>query len=325
MIIAIVLIATGLPLLFWSSGKFVDSAVVVAQALGMSPLLIGILIVGFGTSLPEILVSALAAWQGNPHLALGNAYGSNITNIGLILGFTAALRPVAVPSRILRRELPVLTIITGIAFLQIYDGRLSLADSIVLLLIFSAVMGWSIRRGLSKSKAIRKPEISRTAPSESPPLVRPLLQLLLGLALLLISSKMLVAGAVDIARALGVSDLLIGLTVMALGTSLPELASSVAAVLKGKSDIALGNVIGSNIFNSLMVVGIAGSITPFEVPAIVVVRDLPVMAFFTLLLFLLGYSRQREGKIQRYEGGLLLVLYIGYMILITSSRSIPLA
>lgn len=319
MVIAIVLIVTGLPLLFWSSGKFVDSAVGVAQSLGMSPFLIGIIIVGFGTSAPEILVSAFAAWQGNPNLALGNAYGSNITNIGLILGLTAIMRPVDVPSRILRRELPVLTIIIGIAYLQLFDGTLSRADSIVLLLIFSGFMGWSIRRGLVKSGNIRQPGGTRAASPETAPLVRPLLHLVLGLALLLISSKMLVAGAVDIARSLGVSDLLIGLTIMALGTSLPELASSIAAVLKGKSDLALGNVIGSNMFNSLMVVGIAGAITPFEVPEMVVARDLPVMAFLTILLFVLGFGYRRDGQIKRYEGGLLLGLYIGYMILITSS------
>jgi cation:H+ antiporter len=325
MAIAILLIAAGLPLLVWSSGKFVDGAVGVAHCLGMSPLLIGIIVVGFGTSIPEILVSALAAWQGNPHLALGNAYGSNITNIGLILGLTAIMRPIGVQSHILRRELPILTAITGIALLQLFDGRLSLYDSIVLLLIFSFLIGWSIRQGLVKSEDNLGAEVAQLLPSEQKPLGRPLFQLAFGMVLLIVSSKMLVVGAVNVATALGVSDLLIGLTVMALGTSLPELASSLAAALKGEHDIALGNVIGSNMFNSLMVVGIAGVINPFEVPTMVLVRDLPVMAFFTVSLFLWGFGQRGKGRINRYEGGLLLAMYIGYMTFITSSRSVAIS
>lgn len=312
-LVAIILILSGLPLLFWSSDQFVEGAVDVANCLGMNALLIGIFIVGFGTSVPEMLVSAMAAWHGNPILALGNAYGSNITNIALILGLTAVLKPITVQSQVLRQELPILTVITVIAFIQLFDGHLSRLDSSFLLVIFSLFVGWSIWQGGREPEDNLGLEVAQNLPMDQNRIGRSLVRLVIGLVLLIISSRMLVEGAVDIAQAFGISDLIIGLTIVAVGTSLPELATSIMAIKKGEHDIALGNVIGSNLFNTLVVVGISGMIRPIAVPPEVLFRDFPVMGGLTSLIFVLGFAFRGEGRINRYEGVILLIIYVCYL------------
>lgn len=314
MSLAIAAVIFGLILLVWSADKFVEGAAATARHFGMPALLIGMVIVGFGTSAPEMVVSALASSQGNPGIALGNAYGSNITNIALILGITALISPIAVHSQVLRKELPILTIITFAAAWQLWDGNLSRMDAIVLLLIFAVLMGWTIWQGMQKKTDEFGTEMEQELEQQQMPIKRAVFWLITGLLLLILSSRVLVWGAVEIATALGVSDLIIGLTIVAVGTSLPELASSVIAARKGEHDIALGNIIGSNLFNTLAVVGIAGSIAPMAVSQELLYRDVMTMIVLTLSLFVFGYGFGKQGRINRIEGGILLSAYVAYTV-----------
>ena len=320
MLLPFLAIALGLILLVWSAGKFVEGSAITAGHFGMPPLLIGMVVVGFGTSAPEMVVSALAATQGNPGLALGNAYGSNITNIALILGITALISPIAVHSAVMRKELPILAAVTALAAWQLWDGELTLVDALVLLGVFSVLMAWTIYQGMTAKSDALAAEISGELETRSMSLRAAVGWLIAGLLLLILSSRLLVWGAVDIAQAFGVSDLIIGLTIVAVGTSLPELASSVTAARKGEHDIALGNILGSNLFNTLAVVGIAGVISPMQVAPEILSRDIMVMAALTLSLFILGYGFRGPGRINRVEGGLLLVSFVGYTAYLVSTN-----
>lgn len=320
MALPLLIIALGLIILVFSADWFVEGASSIARHLGMSPLLIGMVIVGFGTSAPELSVSALSALQGNPGIALGNGYGSNITNIGLILGLTALISPIAVQSQILKKELPILFIVTLLAFGQLFDGELSRLDAGLELFLFLSVMIWLTMQGIQKDSADElekemEAELEQHAMSQ----LKAWIWLIGGIALLVASSRMLVWGAVSIAHDLGVSDLIIGLTIVAIGTSLPELASSIAAARKGEHDLAVGNIIGSNLFNTLAVVGLAGSIQPMSIPSEVIYRDWPLMASLTLVLFVMGFDRNGNGRINRFEGSLLIAAYISYTLLLINS------
>lgn len=320
MLLAFLAVIVGLALLVWSADRFVDGAAATARHFGMPALLIGMVIVGFGTSAPEMVVSALAASQGNPGIALGNAYGSNITNIALILGVTAVISPIAVQSRVVRKELPILMAITLLAVWQLWDRDLSRIDAWILLGVFAGIMGWTIFQGLRNKGDTLNGEMEKSLDEHAMPLGRALFWLIVGLVLLVLSSRVLVWGAVTIAQSLGVSDLIIGLTIVAVGTSLPELASSIAATRKGEHDIAVGNVIGSNLFNTLAVVGIAGSISPMAVGAEVLSRDMLVMSLLTASLFVVCYGwRGRPGRINRYEGAALLTCYVAYNVYLATS------
>lgn len=323
MLLPIIAVVIGLVVLVWSADKFVDGAVGVARFCGMSTLLIGMVIVGFGTSAPEMVVSAISAMQDAPELALGNAYGSNIANIALILGVTAIISPVIVIRKALKRDLPILLAVTALSVILVSDGSIGRFDGIVLLLVFAGVMGfniWNEIRQKSKAPETVEPEFDS---AEKPALGKSIMWLLVGLLLLVSSSRALVWGAVEIARALGVSDLLIGLTIVAVGTSLPELASSIAAARKGEDDLAFGNIIGSNLFNTLLVVGIAASIAPMDsFEPSVFNRDMPVMAVLTVLLLLFGLPVRKKridagghriGRINRIEGATFLAIYVGYI------------
>jgi len=312
MISASIAVVAGLVLLLWSADRFVEGAASVARHFGMSALMIGMVIVGFGTSAPEMLVSALASSQGNPGIALGNAYGSNIANIALILGITALVAPIAVKSSVLRKELPILLAVTAFAAWQLMDGQITRLEGFALLGLFAIVMGWSCWHGMRDPEDVMGVEFEQELVEHAMPPVRATFWLLVGLVVLIASSRLLVWGAVEIAIGFGVSDLIIGLTIIAIGTSLPELASSLIAARKGEHDIALGNVVGSNLFNTLAVVGIAGTIHPMTVESAVLYRDLPVMAVLTVSLFALGYGWRGKGRINRIEGGVLLACYIGY-------------
>lgn len=302
----------GLALLVWSAGRFVEGAAATARHFGMPSLLIGMVIVGFGTSTPELVVSVFAAGQGNSGIALGNAYGSNITNISLIMGATALVSPIVVQSRVLRKELPTLIAVTALAAWQLSDGEISRLDAAALLLLFGAIMAWAVREGLRRRSDAFGREVARDLRKADMPLGRAVFWLGAGLALLMASSRALVWGAVEIARALGVSDLIIGLTVVAVGTALPELASSIIAARRGEHDIAMGNIIGSNIANTLLVVGAAGMVHPMRVGPEVLHRDISVMFALTISLFCLSYRRGRAARINRAEGAALLACYIGY-------------
>lgn len=321
MFLAIIALISGLLLLVWSADHFVEGSASTAHHFGMPPLLIGMIIVGFGTSAPEMIVSAISASQGNPGIALGNAYGSNITNIALILGLTSLISPITVHSGVLRKELPLLVSATALTIFLLWDLNLSRTDSIILIIVFAAIMFWTIFQGIQKKTDPLGTEINQEIISE--PVGKALLQLVGGLTILIISSRILVWGAVIAARQFGVSDLVIGLTIVAIGTSLPELASSIAAARKKEHDIALGNILGSNLFNTLSVVGIAGFINPLEVESAVLHRDIPSMTVLTLSLFVIGYGFRGPGRINRIEGVMLLLSYAAYNILLISGVMNP--
>ena len=312
MTLAFIAVVFGLALLVWSADRFVEGSASTARHFGMSPLLIGMVIIGFGTSAPEMVVSALAASQGNPGIALGNAYGSNITNIALILGVTALISPIAVHSQLLRKELPILTLVTALAAWQLWDGEITRLDASVLLAVLGGLMAWIIWQGMQKNEDALGGEIEQELAVRTMPIRPAIFWLVVGLALLIVSSRILVWGAVEIAYGFGVSDLIIGLTIVAVGTSLPELASSIIATRKGEHDMALGNILGSNLFNTLAVVGIAGAIHPMIVEPEVFNRDMLVMATLTLSLFVIGYGFRGPGRINRIEGAVLLACYVGY-------------
>ena len=313
MLLASLAIIAGFALLVWSADRFVEGAAATAKHAGMPPLLIGMVIVGFGTSAPEMVVSAMAALDGSPGLALGNAYGSNIANTGLILGFTALFIPLAVHSKIVRKELPLLLIITCLTGAFLWNGRLERLEAIILLAGFFGLIGWSIFSAMGGKGDVLEGEMESELEVHSMPLGRAIFWLVAGLILLVVSSRMLVWGAVTIAESLGVSDLIIGLTIVALGTSLPELAATVVAARKGEHDIAIGNVVGSNMFNLLAVVGIAGVIAPMsDVPPEVLTRDWPMVVGLTVALFVFGYGIRGPGRINRREGALLLLAYLAY-------------
>lgn len=319
MLLAFAAIIAGLILLVWSADRFIEGAAATAAHLGMPSLLIGMVIIGFGTSAPELAVSAMAAMDGNPGLALGNAYGSNITNIAVIVGFTAVIAPIAVHSQVIRKELPLLLVLTAIAGYQLIDGELTRADGWVLLAVFTVVMGWSIVQGIrGKDDSLRGPDSELIA--HPMPLRIALVWLVVGLALLLVSSRMLVWGAVFIAQSLGVSDLIIGLTIVAIGTSLPELASALAAVKKNEHDLILGNIVGSGIFNTLAVVGLAATIEPMAVEMEVLYRDWTLMTALTIGLLLMSFGVNGKSRtIGRPSGLLLLLVYVGYASYLVST------
>lgn len=288
MLMAWVALISGLVCLVWSADKFVDGASASARYAGVSPLLIGMVIIGFGTSAPEMVVSAIASLNGNPGLALGNAYGSNITNIGLVVGLVATISPIRVQSRIITKELPLLFAVTLLAGWQLLDGELSRLDSFVLLGVFILIMGWSIVQGRVNPVDSLESEYINEIDSHPLSLRLAVIWIIVGLVLLIISSRLLVWGAVIIAQSFGISDLIIGLTVVAVGTSLPELASALAAIRKNEHELALGNVLGSGLFNTLVVVGIAAGIHPILVGVEVLYRDWGFMVALTLLLFIMG-------------------------------------
>jgi cation:H+ antiporter len=306
----------GVVTLVISADKFVEGAAALAKRLGLPALLIGMLVIGFGSSMPEMVISALSAYGGNPGLALGNAIGSNISNIALILGLTALISPIAVASSVLRRELPYLAVVTALlAALLYWDGKLSQQDGVILIVIFSAMMVWSIYLGIKTKDDKLAQDVEREL-AEPLSLGLALTFTILGLVFLVLSSRILVWGGVEIATNLGVSDLIIGLTIVAIGTSLPELAASIAAVKKNEHELALGNVIGSNMFNTTIVVGITGTIAPTAMELGVLSRDMPVMIILTAALFVMGYNYRgnENGRINRFEGGALLFAYVAYNV-----------
>jgi cation:H+ antiporter len=315
MLLSVTAVIVGIVALVWSADRFVLGASGTAENLGVSPLIIGLVIAGFATSSPEMLVASIAAWGGNPGLGVGNAVGSNIANIGLILGASAIAVPLVSQSRILGREIPLLLIVTAVTIGLLLDRWLGRLEGLVLLAALVGGLAWMLRQALRQRHAdddALAAELVEHVPREVP-LARSLTWLLVGFVVLLLSSRSLVWGGVNIAEAMGVSDLVIGLTIVAVGTSLPELAAAVASGLKGEPDLVLGNVIGSNFFNTLAVLGLPAIIRPGLVPADVLTRDLPVMAAMTLLLLpLLAHRRNQLGRISRPEGALLLTCFLGY-------------
>jgi cation:H+ antiporter len=320
--LAIGAVLLGLAILVWSADKFIDGAAAVARHFSLPPLLIGVVIIGFGTSAPELAVSVLSAIDGSPGLALGNAYGSNIANIALILGLTALISPVVVQSSILRQELPVLAAVTALTIVLLWDLDVSRTDAIVLLLVFAVLMAWSIRETTKQNGVDVLATETEDSLDPTITIQQAWMWLGLGLVLLIASSRLLVWGAVSIAQAFGVSELVIGLTVVAVGTSLPELASCIAAARKNEHDLAIGNILGSNLFNTLAVVGLAAAIHPMALSIEILHRDLLVMSALTVLLFLLGRQHKgRAGRINRWEGALLVSAFVAYTLWVLMSST----
>jgi len=319
MLLYVTAILAGFALLVWGAERFVTGAAAIARNLGVPPMLIGLTIVGFGTSAPEILVSAMASFDGNPGLAIGNAIGSNIANIGLILGATAMISPLTVRSETLRREYPMLLAVSLLAVLLMLDDRLDLVDALVLLASLVVLLYAISVISLKNRTDPLVDEFEAEIPGSMTTGLAVWL-FLLGLFLLLLSSKVLVWGAVELARVFGVSDLVIGLTIVALGTSLPELAASVVSALKREHDIAIGNILGSNMYNLLAVLPMAGLIAPGPFSPAVMARDMPVMIGLTLALFVVGFGFRGQGRINRFEGGLLLAAFAAYQVLLFVQR-----
>lgn len=307
MILSILAIIVGLIVLVFSADKFIDGSASVAKIIGIPSLIIGMLIVGFGTSAPEITVSIIAALNNSSGIALGNAYGSNITNIALILGVTAIIYPITAHQKIIRRDLPILTALTLLSAYIVYDLTVSRLESWLLLGLFVLIMSFIVISDIKQHKKSNE-FYQEEPPQKSLPIA--IFWVIAGFILLVASSKLLVWGSVEIAHKLGVSDLIIGLTIVAVGTSLPELAASVIAAKKGEDDIAIGNVIGSNMFNLMCVVGFAGVIRPIAAPAEVLYRDVAMMLFLNALLF--AFFLTRRPTINRPQGVLLLMCYIAY-------------
>ena len=312
--VSLIMIVSGLWLLTWSANRFVDGAAALSQKFGVPPFIIGMVVIGFGTSAPEMAVSALSAASGHSDLSLGNAYGSNIYNIAIILGVVAMIRPIltnsftAITSAIL---LVGVSLLSG--FLVWSGGGFSRMDAMLSLLAFAVLLPISC-------SLERKNNVSAQAPAaEVTPVKHPVLWSLLGLILLVGSSHFLVWGAVDIARAFGISELMVGLTIVAAGTSLPELASAIASARKGQNEFVMGNIVGSNFFNTLAVVGVSGLVSPFFCNGgHVLSRDLWVMVILSAMIAIFGcsFSRRKGGVIGRVKGMVWIIIFLAYFALL---------
>jgi cation:H+ antiporter len=302
----------GLILLVWGADRMVIGAAVIARNLGITPMVIGLTVVGFATSAPEILISATAAFRDASSLALGNAFGSNIANIGLVVGVAAILHPLTVESEALSRELPAMVAVSLIPVILLIDLTLSRLDGVILLIAFFCFIYWVIKLGKRSSghDAIEAEYVTEIPEAVTQRMA--ILWIIIGLVVLVVGSNALVWGSQNIAREVGVSDLVIGVTVVAIGTSLPELAVAVIAVRKGLHGLALGNIIGSNAFNMLAVIGIAGVIRPATLDLAAVQLHLPVLLGFTVAFFFIAYNSKGTMRVGRLEGAALVASFIIY-------------
>ena len=319
MLLFVIGVVVGLALLTWGADRFVGGAAAVAERSGMSPLLIGLTILALGTSAPEMLVSALSAYRGEPDLAIGNAIGSNIVNIGLVLGLVATLRPIELSSETVRREMATLLAVSLLVVMVFLDGNLTRIDGVVLFGGLLFVIFWMVRIGVRSSK---NDPIIADFEAEMPQfksLKITLFGLVVGLISLLVGAELLVEGAVGIARILGVPEVFIGIVLVALGTSLPELVVSLVGALKGEYGMVLGNIIGSNIFNSLAVIGIAATIAPSVIPPSVLSLHLLVMTGFTVGLFAITYDCDGTRVMRKREGLLLLAAFFVYEVYVVTT------
>ena len=315
MLIPIILILIGFVLLIWSADLLVDNASIVADRLGVSTFLIGVIIIGFGTSAPELFVSAMAALENKGSLALGNALGSNITNIGLVLGTAAMIKQLDVSHSTAVKDIPVIIVAGLVAVAVVLDGTLSNIDGVFLLVILISYLIWAAKKSanndnLDLSSDTTDDELLENNSGASKSLLIAGLLTALSIVLLVIASRMLVYGAIEIATLLNINELIIGLTVIAIGTSLPELAAAIAAARKGAHQMIIGNIIGSNVFNILGVLGITGTIQATQIELDALSRDFPIMFFFSILMLIFALTK---GRLSRPEGAILLITYIVYI------------
>lgn len=317
MVWPVIQLALAIVVLTWSADKFVDYSTQLARALGVSRLVIGLLLIGFGTSFPELVVSLLAALQGAPDLALGNVIGSNIANKALVGGFAALICPIMIQSRVLRREFPLLLIATVVVWLLMCNGHLSLVDGVIMWLLFVMYCVVICRWGKQESgNDALLTACVHEAPVQGQYSIALLGGWLMSLVLLLGSSHVIVTAAVSIATQLGISHIVIGLTVVAIGTSLPEMAATVACARRGEHDMAIGNVVGSSVFNLLPVLAMPAMVSPFSVGPVVLYRDYVIMLLFMLLFWLLAWLPPRRYTLGRSAGVLLLLAYFSYITVV---------
>lgn len=313
-----ILLIIGLALLVWSSDIFIEGAASTAINLSISPLVIGVVVLGFGTSMPEVVVATLASLDNSPGLAVGNAVGSNIANIALVLGVTAMIAPIVVKSSILKRELPVLLAISVGAYLLVLDGKLDVFDGVILVIALIAVMTWMIKANKSMDPTDPLASETESELEDLPKLSRnkALGYLLGGLIVLMLSAKMMVSGAVDIAEYFHVPEVVIGLTIIAIGTSLPELAAAIAAARKNEADLMIGNIVGSNLFNILAVLAVPALLAPSALHPDILYIDMPIMLGFTLMMLLMAIPRKDKAVIHRSQGILLTTLFVAFLVLL---------
>lgn len=310
-------VAVGTVGLVYGADRFVSGASSLAQNLRISPLIIGLTIVSMGTSFPELLVTVTASWTGHPDMAVGNVLGSNISNICLILGLTALVRPIKVHLSLLRREYPILVLVTVLAWVLAFNGQISRLDGALLTLGLALFLLWAVKIAQHETRAYVLPVDEASVQITALSFRTSVIQLLAGLLLLLIGSRLLIWGGVGFAQLFGVDELVVGLTLVAVGTSLPELATTLAGTMKKQDDIAVGNVIGSNIFNTLGILGIPAMIGPLPVASAAIHRDLPVMTLATLALWPICKAwHGRKGRVNRWEGLALLSGYAAYIFVL---------
>ena len=313
MLMSIISLVSGFVLLIWSADAFTNNGAKIAKIFNISPLIIGLLIFGFGTSAPEMLVSGLAAYEGHPEMSIGNAFGSNIFNIALVLGITTIILPIKVKQDILKKEWVYLMISTLAAGWLLLDGYLSFMDGLTLLGLLMLFLFYVFRE--SKKDYHHEFEEVQSKPSKQEK-GKTWFLLFISLVGLLTSARLVVWGGTTLAIEFGVTDLIIGLTVVALGTSLPELAVSISSAFKKQHEMVVGNIIGSNLFNTLGVLAIPGLILPFEIPNEVMSRDYPFMLLLTVLLFVTSYKFKKEGTISRFEGVIMIAALCVYLYLL---------
>lgn len=316
MLLALPALLTGLLLLVWSADRLLEGAVALARNARLSPLLVGLVVVGFGSSSAELAVATAAAWHGHPALALGSAWGTNIVGLSLVLGVTVLVRPISARSPVLHRELPLLLAATVLTGLLLWDGVLSRLDAALLLAGFVALLVWSWRQSQRREPDALAEETALELPIHPLGTGHAVRRVLLALLVLTAGAALLVWGAVEVALGLGVSDLTLGLGVVALGITLPSLATCVAAARKGEDDIALGHVVGAGLFNTLAVAGLAGLIEPLDVDSTVLWRDLPVMAGLALVLYLRGRDERQPTHLGPTTGRALVAVYLLHAVAI---------
>ncbi|MCJ2378330.1 calcium/sodium antiporter [Vibrio sp. ZSDZ34] len=320
MLEAVAFLIIGLVFLVWSADKLVYGAAALARNFGISPLIIGMTILAMGSSAPEMMVSATAALDGKTDTAVGNVLGSNIANIALILGITALIKPLSISSAVLRREFPLMIAVTVLAGVLLWDSHLGYYEGIVLFVLFALFILMMLK--ISKSEQAAGDALLEEQESEVPEGVsnrKAIMWCVIGIIVLPLAADRLVGSAVVIAQYFGMSDLVIGLTIIAIGTSLPELAASLAGVLKGEDDMAVGNIIGSNVFNILAVMGIPGILNPSILSEHAMGRDFWVMLGVSLLLVVMALGKSKS--INRIEGGILTLCFLGYQIYLFTNMS----
>ncbi|MCG9698184.1 calcium/sodium antiporter [Shewanella sp. Isolate11] len=316
MLFNIFLLIVGLGALVWSADKFVYGAAAFARNLGLPPMLIGLTIVAMGSSAPEMFVAATASMEGMTDTAIGNVLGSNVANITLILGITALFGAISVSSQTLKREIPMMLGATLLAGYFLFDGQLTRIEGVILMGLFFALMGYLIWHAIRNKESDPLVEEAESEIPKDVPTVKAILWLVVGLVLLPLSADWMVQGAVGIAKAYHLSDLVIGLTIIAVGTSLPELAACIAGVLKKEDDLAIGNIVGSNLFNILAVLALPALIAPGAVDAAASSRDfymvLATSSALAILVLLTGKARQ----LRPWHGAVLLATFVAYQALL---------